>query len=551
MNNSQERILIVEDDPEIRNFIALQVLKPLGYQVKIVQEASLAIQAFVSFEPDVMIVNLNLSGLSGKDLLLALSAQGLDTPVIVIAGEGMDGDVIKAFRVGASDYLGLPIQEAEVVWAVEHALKRVRARRERELKVQKVSETNQKLQSRIRELTTIMRIGKAITSTQDRNALFSKIIEGAVYVSGADKGWLLLRNKDQNSYNLSAYKNLPSEIAALNDQPWDDGISSFVTLSGKSLSIHGEALSRSKVAQLGKSVLVVPIKIQEEVMGSVVVMREAPVPFNPGSKTLLETLADYASISLGYDHLFQTAEERVHTLQQIAEESQAQKNKQSEIIGRIAQTLETILVMISHEVSVLAGYSNRPLDETQHDAVKAIREQLQKAVQILELLSMVHNASLPLNLLTVRLIDLAQQAVTRHSLIAQEMKVVLRSDYPSEPNVVKADVEKINQVFDILLKGAIHASSKSDHGEVVLKILHTKNGGYQVNIRGFGEELSQQDQEKIFDLPPTGDPDQDILGIGLALVREIIKAHGGEVWVESQLGQGSTFNFTLPTVLDE
>lgn len=551
MDTSQERILIVEDDPDISDLIARQVLRPLGYRVKLVHEAPFAIQAVMAFEPDVMIVNLNLSGLSGKDLMVALSAQGLETPVIVIAGEGMEGDVIQAFRVGASDYIGWPIREAEIVSAVERALKQVRARREREQLAQKVNEANQKLQSRIRELTTIMGIGKAVTSVRDGNLLFNKIIEGAVFVSEADKGWLLLRKTDQKTFYLSAQKNLPYAIAARKDQPWDDGISSLVALSGESLSIHGVPLKRFKVAQLGKSVLVVPVKIQKEVVGLMVVVREAPIPFSPGNKTLLEVLADYASISLVNVRLFQAVEERAHSLQTLAEASQAQQRKQSEITSRIHQTLETILVQISQEMSILAGDPDQPLDETRQEAVKVILEQLQKADRVLESFSMVHKANTPLNQVTVSLIDLARQAVNRHSPAAQDLKVVFRPDYPSKPVFVVADVEKINQVFDIMLAGAICSSSHRDHGEVELKILRTRQGRFQVSIRDSGAGLSKLEQEKIFDQSPTGDADRDVFGIGLALAREIIEAHGGDIWVESKIGQGSTFNFTLQPVLEK
>ena len=118
---SQERILLVESDPEISDLIARQALKPLGYQVSVVGDATRAIQESIRISPDVIVANLNLPGLSGKDLLVALTSQGIGTPVIVIAAQGMEGDVIQAFRLGASDFLAWPVREAEVVSAVERA----------------------------------------------------------------------------------------------------------------------------------------------------------------------------------------------------------------------------------------------------------------------------------------------------------------------------------------------------------------------------------------------------------------------------------------------
>ncbi len=209
---SEERILLVESDPEISDLISRQALKPLGYQVRVVGDATMAIREAIQISPDVVMVNMNLPGLSGKDLMVALSSQGIETPVIVIAEEGMEGDVIQAFRLGASDYLTWPVREAEVVSAVERALGQVRARHERERLSQQLEKTNSELQRRVRELTTIFGIGKAVTSITDRRMLFDKLIDGGVFVAGAEKGWLLLRHGESKVFTLNACKNMPKSI---------------------------------------------------------------------------------------------------------------------------------------------------------------------------------------------------------------------------------------------------------------------------------------------------------------------------------------------------
>jgi DNA-binding response OmpR family regulator len=107
MNTPKERILLVEHDPEISDLISRQTLQPMGYRVEVVSATAQALQEAVRFAPDVIIANLSLPGLSGKDLLVALSSQGLEVPVIVLAPKGMEGDVIQAFRLGAADLLGL------------------------------------------------------------------------------------------------------------------------------------------------------------------------------------------------------------------------------------------------------------------------------------------------------------------------------------------------------------------------------------------------------------------------------------------------------------
>ena len=88
LSPSTERVLIVDEDPDVLDLLSRQVLEPLGYEVATANEAGIAIQQAVSFSPDLIVASLMLPGLSGKDLLVALRSQGLDVPVIVTAEEG-------------------------------------------------------------------------------------------------------------------------------------------------------------------------------------------------------------------------------------------------------------------------------------------------------------------------------------------------------------------------------------------------------------------------------------------------------------------------------
>ena len=83
MTAQQERILVVEGDHAVADLISRQTLKPLCFRVKVIRDAPMALQEVKNFLPDIMIVNLDLPGLSGKDLLVALSSQGVDLPVIL------------------------------------------------------------------------------------------------------------------------------------------------------------------------------------------------------------------------------------------------------------------------------------------------------------------------------------------------------------------------------------------------------------------------------------------------------------------------------------
>jgi len=97
---------------------------------------------------------------------------------------------------------------------------------------------------------------KAVISITDQRVLFDKIVEGMVYVSEADYGWLQIRDDHLRTFVLAAHRNLPDAWAKKMGQPLDDGISSLVALSGETLAINGEPLKRFRVVSLGLSAVV-------------------------------------------------------------------------------------------------------------------------------------------------------------------------------------------------------------------------------------------------------------------------------------------------------
>lgn len=371
MSGSGERILLVESDPDICDLIARQALRPMGYQVDVVNDASVAIKQAVQSPPDLIITNLNLPGLSGKDLLVALNSQGIGSVLLVLAREGQERDVIQAFRVGASDYLLWPAQDAEVVAAVERALKNVREMRARQRLDQNLKETNQELQRRMRDLTAILAVGKAVLSITDQRALFDRIVEGAIQVSDASAGWLMLRNETTKEFLMAAQRDLPNGWAAKMNRPVDDGISSLVALSGETLVIHGEPLQRFKISALGKAAAVVPIKVQSQVIGLLIVVRKTGQAFQRVEQILLEAVADYASISLINARLFRA-------LEQTAEMARAGEKRQNAMLQSLRETVQTELKTATYPIELLLTEKNGALNLEQRQALETSRAALKR-----------------------------------------------------------------------------------------------------------------------------------------------------------------------------
>ncbi len=376
MNTTAERILLVENDPEIADLIARQALSPLGYQVQRAGDVNGAIMEAARFAPDLIIADLDLPGLSGRDLLVALTSQGLQVPVIVIARKGEEQKVIQAFRLGAGDYLLWPVNETEVVAVVERALKQVREHAARVRVDQQLKSTNQELQNRVRELTTIFAVGKAVISTTDTRVLFDKVVEGMVYVAEADFGWLLLREDHAQPFLLAAHRNLPESWAKKLGQPLDDGVSSLVSLSGETLAINGEPLKRFRVAALGRSAVVVPVKIQQEVIGLLVIVRRSDRPFDKNMQSLLEAVTDYASISLVNARLFRAIQEAAD----IARRGEQIKREQFQALR---QELHTVLQPVTYPMELVLSGKMGTISREQKQALRNVQQALERALQLI------------------------------------------------------------------------------------------------------------------------------------------------------------------------
>jgi len=310
MAKEQERILIVESDPAAADLLARQALSGMGLQIKVVNEAASALKQAAQFNPDVVIANLNLPGLSGKDLMAALSSRGSSIPVIMVAEKGQEKDVIQAFRLGASDYISAPLREAEVVSAVERALKAVRARKERQELSLQLQRSNQELHKRVAELTTLFAVGKAVTSITDQQTLFQEIILGTIKITHADYGWLLVQDEGSKKFLLRAHRKLPKPFSALMGQVWDDGMSSLVAVSGETLMMHGKPFRRIQISALGKAAMVTPVKVQNQVVALLSVLRKEDAEFSLSDKAMLEAVSDYAAISLANARLFRALDQR-------------------------------------------------------------------------------------------------------------------------------------------------------------------------------------------------------------------------------------------------
>ena len=124
-----------------------------------------------------------------------------------------------------------------------------------------------------------------------------------------------------------------------------------------------------------------------------------------------------------------------------------------------------------------------------------------------------------------------------------DLKLTLKEPMPS----VSFDAERISQVVTNLVSNAI----KYSHPETTVTLSATTSGSrLQISVTDQGQGIPEDELPNLFkdfgrtSVKPTGG--ERSIGLGLAIVRRLVEAHGGRVWVRSEVGQGSTFCFSLP-----
>lgn len=364
-----ERILVVEDDPDISQLIAREALEPLGYEVTIVGLAATAIDEALENPPDLIIANLDLPDLGGNDLLTAMSSQGVTAPTVMVARRGDEHRAIQAFRLGAADVLLWPARDAEVVRVVERAIQPTRSRRIRRQLYQQLEAAQERLQRRDADLSAIVAISRALSSGAEQPVLLDRLLGIALQISGADVGWLTVRDEKTRGFVLRAQRNLPAAWARKVNQPLDDGLSPTVARSGRALTIHGLPLEGFKAAALGKSAAVLPVKVRGQVLGVLIVLRKADVEFDRLTQALLEVVADFVAISLLHQGL-------LLGLEVASTAARRAETKSKSILETVQASIDALRVIQSGEVGELT--------HDQKAALQGVRVSLERSLRAAE-----------------------------------------------------------------------------------------------------------------------------------------------------------------------
>lgn len=249
--------------------------------------------------------------------------------------------------------------------------------------------------------------------------------------------------------------------------------------------------------------------------------------------------------------------DEIFQLQREKDELQKQIEFKDQILAMLAHDLRNPLTGTLIAVETIEIVSQRPVTEQTEGLKKQLYQQAKNQLRIMnqmitELLHESRQLSTKLDIKPRRLnlnqlcSDIAEQLQDRF----QRKSIQLVLDIPIDLPDVYGDLELIRQVIVNLLDNAIKYGGAGER--VKLVGLHRTLQQVQMSVIDMGHGVPEEEQEKIFEghFRLKRDTKQEGYGLGLAVCRRIIQAHHGRIWVDSTLGKGSQFHFTLPVCHD-
>jgi GAF domain-containing protein len=417
-----------------------------------------------------------------------------------------------------------------------------------------LDERTNELTRSVSELKALGEVGQAVSSTLDLETVLTRIVSHAVQLSGTDGGAIYEYDEQSEEFLLRATDHMEEElINALRANPprLGDGVVGRAALSREPIQVpdiseeHGyPPRMREILGRYGfRASLVIPLLREDRIFGALVVRRKSTGEFRPEVVELLKTFATQSTLAIQNARLFREIEDK-------SKQIEAANRHKSEFLANMSHELRTPLNAIIGFSEVLGermfGELNEKQAEYTDDILSSGRHLLSLINEILDL-SKVEAGRMELELATFDLplaIDNARTFVreraTKHGINLDVTVDERLGDFIG-------DERKIKQILLNLLSNAVKFTPEG--GRIGIKARQA-DGSVEISVSDTGIGISPEDQAKIFEefRQVGGDyaHKREGTGLGLTLAKKFVELHGGKIWVESEVGKGSTFSFTLP-----
>ena len=417
----------------------------------------------------------------------------------------------------------------------------------------------QELQARTRELArsveelkALGEVGQAVSSTLDLQKVLTTIVAHAVQLSGTDGGAIYEFDETTQEFQLRAtHQTSPELIEALREAPI--GLGGNTTIGGAALNrvavqtpdiLNEPAYPfRETMERAGyRALLAVPLLREDRIIGALIVRRRAPGQFPKETADLLQTFATQSVLAIQNARLFREIEDKSRQLE-------AASRHKSQFLANMSHELRTPL-------NAILGYTELILDNIYGEVPGKIRDILERLGKsgrhllglindVLDL-SKIEAGQLTLSLTDYSMKEVVQMVITAVESLAAEKSLALKVALPPDLPLGRGDERRLTQVLLNLVGNAIKFTAV---GEVRVEV-RASDGAFLVSVADTGPGIAEADQQKIFEefqqVDSSSTRQKGGTGLGLAIAKKIIELHAGHIGVESSLGKGSTFWFSLP-----
>ena len=405
----------------------------------------------------------------------------------------------------------------------------------------------------VEELKALGEVGQAVSSTLDLETVLSTIVSRATQLAGMDAGSIYEYDHAREEFYLHTSVQLPDELVeVLRSTPIRKGEGALgrMAVTGEPVQIRDIADDRAYQSRVRKqlikagcrALLVIPLLRENFLLGGLAVYRKTAGEFELPVIDLLKTFATQSALAIQNARLFQEIEDKSRQLEVASQHK-------SEFLANMSHELRTPLNAIIGFSEVLSermfGDVNDKQAEYLNDILDSGRHLLGLINDILDL-SKIEAGRMELNLSDFNLPTAIENTLMLMRERAHRREITLERILDERLVTIHADERKVKQVLLNLLSNALKFTPEGGRIDVRTAM---RNGSAEIAVTDTGVGIAPEDQATVFEeFRQVGAASKRVegTGLGLAISRKFIELHGGRIWVESEVGKGSTFAFTVP-----
>ncbi len=427
-------------------------------------------------------------------------------------------------------------------------------------------------------LAMLAGIGKQLTLRRGLKDLLETVVREGLRVLDAEMGAVFLVGEDGR---LSVWAAVGTKAEAIEDEvllSGKEGVIGWVLNTGQPAVINDVSKDsralRPLVDQLGVyNCVQVPLLGEDRVLGVLVVTNKRTGDFDDQDVELLTTLASTTATAVENVKLFEQLqrsqeelsrrnrelverEKRLEALnRELAEANrkiQEANRLKSQFVANMSHELRTPLTGIIGWAEVMLEGVLGEITPEQAARLETIRSNGRHLLQLINDvldLSKIESGRMPMERSSFPLADVLAEVEQTMRPMAEEKEQALTFEIPEDEINVVGDPGRTRQVLINLVGNACKFTPEK--GKITVRAELTPEGMAHVSVSDTGPGIAPEDQEIIFEefrqANGSSARRHQGTGLGLTIAKKLVELQGGRIWVESELGKGSTFHFTLPT----